>query len=312
MGLQKFRPPALPVPPDEYDKQYLVQLIRSLSIYFNQLASQTPTIANTANWSAIPTDANLSFPNLPFNDMYRGDTEDILRIKIDGIAYQPNATQAYVDQAEADAIAASNAFTTAGLALKVNKAGDTMTGLLTVPTLDATNVNATNVNATNVNASTVTAPTVGSITAPGMVLQVAHHTWTLETSNSSTTIFATALNSLVSFTPLYATSNLLVQANISLSATQGGATTGAAVRLIRDSVSLFTPGTFQIFASIANATAPNTGVDIVQVVPVSSLVSANAASSTVFGVQLISHTGTARINRAGVFQSTLTITEIAN
>lgn len=307
MGLQKFRPPALPVPPDEYDKQYLVQLIRSLSIYFNQLASQTPTIANTANWSAIPTDANLSFPNLPFNDMYRGDTEDILRIKIDGIAYQPNATQAYVDQAEADAIATSNAFTTAGLALKVNKAGDTMTGLLTVPTLDAINV-----NATAVNAATVTAPIVGSITAPGMVLQVAHHTWTLETSNSSTTIFATALNSLVSFTPLYATSNLLVQANISLSATQGGATTGAAVRLIRDSVSLFTPGTFQIFASIANAVAPNTGVDIVQVVSVSSLVSANAASSTVFGVQLISHTGTARINRAGVFQSTLTITEIAN
>jgi hypothetical protein len=52
--------------------------------------------------------------------MYRGATEDILRIKVDGIPYVPTVSQAYVD---------------AGLALKVNKAGDTMTGNLTVPSL---------------------------------------------------------------------------------------------------------------------------------------------------------------------------------
>jgi len=125
MGLQKFRPPALPVPPKEYDQQYLVQLTRALSIYFSQLASQTPTIANSANWSAVPTTADVTFPDLPFNDMYRGATEDILRIRIDGLPYAPVATQAYVN---------------AGLALKVNKAGDTMTGNLTVPTLNATSV----------------------------------------------------------------------------------------------------------------------------------------------------------------------------
>jgi hypothetical protein len=120
MGLQKFRPPALPVPPKEYDQQYLVQLTRALSIYFSQLDSQTPTITNTANWSAVPTTADTTFPNLPFNDMYRGATEDILRVRIDGLPYTPVATQAYVN---------------AGLALKVNKAGDTMTGNLTVPSV---------------------------------------------------------------------------------------------------------------------------------------------------------------------------------
>jgi hypothetical protein len=124
MGLQKIQPPALPVPPKEYDAQYLVQLTRAISIYFSQLASQAPTIANTANWSAVPTTADTTFPNLPFNDMYRGATEDILRIKVDGIPYAATATQAYV-----------NAQLAAGLATKVSKAGDTMTGNLTVPSL---------------------------------------------------------------------------------------------------------------------------------------------------------------------------------
>lgn len=125
MGLQKIQPPALPVPPNEYDPQYLMQLIRIISIYFRQIASQAPIITNTANWNAVPTTTDIGFSDLPINDMYRGATEDILRIKVDGIPYVPVVSQAYVD---------------AGLALKVNKAGDTMTGNLTVPTLNATSV----------------------------------------------------------------------------------------------------------------------------------------------------------------------------
>ncbi len=126
MGLQKIQPPALPVPPNEYDPQYLMQLIRIISIYFRQIASQAPIITNTANWSAVPTTTDIGFSDLPFNDMYRGATEDILRIKVDGISYAPVATQA-------------------DLATKVSKSGDTMTGNLTVPTLNATSVNATSV-----------------------------------------------------------------------------------------------------------------------------------------------------------------------
>lgn len=135
MGLQKIKPPSLPVPPKEYDPRYLIQLIRSISLYFGQIASEAPTKANTANWNAVPTTADLEYPDLAQYDMYRGATEDILRIKVDGIPYSPAVSQAYVD---------------AGLALKVNKAGDTMTGNLTVPTLNATSVNATSVNATSV------------------------------------------------------------------------------------------------------------------------------------------------------------------
>lgn len=116
MGLQKIQPPSLPVPPKEYDAQYLVQLTRAISIYFSQIASQAPTIANTANWSAVPTTASPTFSDLPFNDMYRGATEDILRIKVNGISYAPVATQA-------------------DLATKVSKSGDTMTGNLTVPSV---------------------------------------------------------------------------------------------------------------------------------------------------------------------------------
>lgn len=47
MALEKFRAPALPVPPAEYDQQYLTNLIRTLRLYFNQLDSLTPNQAES-------------------------------------------------------------------------------------------------------------------------------------------------------------------------------------------------------------------------------------------------------------------------
>lgn len=47
MALQKFKAPALPQPGREYDQQYLMQLIRVLGIYFNQLDSLTPNEAQS-------------------------------------------------------------------------------------------------------------------------------------------------------------------------------------------------------------------------------------------------------------------------
>lgn len=47
MALEKFRAPALPVPPAEYDQQYLTNLIRALRLYFNQLDSLTPNQAES-------------------------------------------------------------------------------------------------------------------------------------------------------------------------------------------------------------------------------------------------------------------------
>ena len=42
MAMEKFRASPLPVPPREYDQQYMTQLIRVLGLYFSQIDSQTP------------------------------------------------------------------------------------------------------------------------------------------------------------------------------------------------------------------------------------------------------------------------------
>jgi len=42
MGMIKFKSPALPLPRELYDRQYFDQLLRVLTIYFNQLDSTTP------------------------------------------------------------------------------------------------------------------------------------------------------------------------------------------------------------------------------------------------------------------------------
>lgn len=47
MALKKFRAPRLPDAPTEYDVVYMRSLARVLEIYFNQLDSQTPNIAES-------------------------------------------------------------------------------------------------------------------------------------------------------------------------------------------------------------------------------------------------------------------------
>ena len=42
MGMIKFKSPALPLPREEFSRQYFDQLLRVLTIYFNQLDSTTP------------------------------------------------------------------------------------------------------------------------------------------------------------------------------------------------------------------------------------------------------------------------------
>jgi hypothetical protein len=47
MALEKFRAPPLPNPPSEYDPQFFRQLIRTLELYFSQLDSRTPNLAQS-------------------------------------------------------------------------------------------------------------------------------------------------------------------------------------------------------------------------------------------------------------------------
>ena len=47
MALEKFRAPAIPLPPDQYNRQQFDEIFRALRIYFNQLDSLTPNQANS-------------------------------------------------------------------------------------------------------------------------------------------------------------------------------------------------------------------------------------------------------------------------
>ena len=46
MGMVKFKSPALPLPREDYNRQYFDQFIRVLTLYFNQLDSLTPIQAD--------------------------------------------------------------------------------------------------------------------------------------------------------------------------------------------------------------------------------------------------------------------------
>ena len=47
MALVNFKHSPLPSPPQDYDAQYVRQLIRVIELYFNQLDSQTPNQAQS-------------------------------------------------------------------------------------------------------------------------------------------------------------------------------------------------------------------------------------------------------------------------
>jgi hypothetical protein len=55
MGMERFKAPALPVPPVEYDQKYHTDLIRVLRIYFNQLDSTTPLVLDGLQLLNLPT-----------------------------------------------------------------------------------------------------------------------------------------------------------------------------------------------------------------------------------------------------------------
>ena len=82
-----FVAPSLPVPPVEYDSQYMIQLLNILRLYFNQLDNPGFLESSGMNFNldTLPTQADLA--TLRLGDVYR-DTEDgiqatsqMLRIK---------------------------------------------------------------------------------------------------------------------------------------------------------------------------------------------------------------------------------------
>lgn len=81
MGMQKFRAPALPLAPLEYDQQHLSQLIGVLRLYFQQLDSTVPLQVDGIRLLNLPT----SGYNLPDGTVFRDG--EYLKIALPDFAY---------------------------------------------------------------------------------------------------------------------------------------------------------------------------------------------------------------------------------
>jgi hypothetical protein len=81
MGMQKFRAPALPLAPTEYDQQHMAQLIGVLRLYFQQLDSTVPLQVDGIRLLNLPT----SGYNLPDGTVFRDG--EYLKIALPDFAY---------------------------------------------------------------------------------------------------------------------------------------------------------------------------------------------------------------------------------
>ena len=81
MAMQKFRAPALPLAPLDYDQQQLSQLIGALRLYFTQLDSNVPLQADGIRLLNLPT----SGYNLPDGTVFQVGED--LRIVVPNISY---------------------------------------------------------------------------------------------------------------------------------------------------------------------------------------------------------------------------------
>ena len=87
MAQLNAKAPSLPLPGEEYEREYLDKLTNVLRLYFNQLDNPGPLGATSLNFDLnnLPTDADLA--NLRLGDVYRDtqdgvqDTSQMLRIK---------------------------------------------------------------------------------------------------------------------------------------------------------------------------------------------------------------------------------------
>jgi len=81
MGMQRFRAPALPLAPVEYDQQHMAQLVGALRLYFTQLDSNVPLQADGIRLLNLPT----SGYNLPNGTVFQVGED--LRIVVPNISY---------------------------------------------------------------------------------------------------------------------------------------------------------------------------------------------------------------------------------
>jgi hypothetical protein len=61
MASKNFIAPRLPVPPDQYDRQFMEQFTSILRLYFNQLDNASPAILSSQNVGADNVVSGLTF-----------------------------------------------------------------------------------------------------------------------------------------------------------------------------------------------------------------------------------------------------------
>ena len=81
MGMQRFRAPALPLAPVEYDQQHMAQLIGALRLYFAQNDSNAALQLDGLRLLNLPT----SGYNLPDGTVFRVGED--LKIVVPNISY---------------------------------------------------------------------------------------------------------------------------------------------------------------------------------------------------------------------------------
>jgi hypothetical protein len=81
MGMQRFRAPALPLAPTEYEQQHMSQLIGALRLYFTQLDSTVPLQVDGIRLLNLPT----SGYNLPDGTVFQVGED--LKIVVPYISY---------------------------------------------------------------------------------------------------------------------------------------------------------------------------------------------------------------------------------
>jgi len=145
----------------------------------------------------------------------------------------------------------------------------------------------------------------------GQVLKVQHKRWSDETTNSSTS-YADATGSSFSYTPVSSNSSLLITTSLSVYSTDGdGNGTGVVTSLLVDSTPQDLPGDgYENFFVFDNSTACSIYLREHKEYLVSNTVT-SARDIKVQFRKYSSNDSEARINRGGLFYSSITVMEIA-
>jgi len=271
---------------------------------------------NNVSLTAVPQSNDFPPATLRDGTGFQLSGEDIFRIKVAGVTPVPVANTDYVDAEVAAGVATSEAYADANF---VNLAGDTMTGDLALPILNATTTNATTTNATNVNATTVNTSNLtgtvsvpsgsslsgvnaGSVRAPGTIIQYQQKTWSNQTviNNGAWTLIP---SSYLTVTPIFANSKMLCIVYFSGQVSSGVAGVGFSTRILMDGVPDFTPLVFhENFVQATNLYA---------YVSKSAHFTISNITPKVFSVQAGGYLAAGLNNGGNAFSSTIAVYEIA-